>query len=329
MAKWHTTVVAVAILLGASLVMAHNHTYTRYGFDIDNPGVSCADIYDKNPTSRGKSAYYILKTDHLFFAYCDMELDCGGSKGGWMRIADIKKGDTCPHGWRKYQHLPYCTGGSLSGCYSVNFTTNSTSYDRVCGKVVGYQKGIMDAFYPSAYMRKKLDQSISQLQSSNTEKIEGISLTSEGIGGYRPITASQSLDGVYVDGISITSGDPRKHVWTYAIGASDDHKPYNGKYNCPCAKYPGPDPPPFVGPHYYCESGNTGKGEHTELYTNDTLWDGKCCLPDNSCCRDVGMPWFFRQFPTNTTGNIEVRLCQDELLANEAVVVEEIQLYVQ
>ena len=59
---------------------------------------SCAGIrsyvYNKNLTSHGRSGYYVLKTDHFFFAYCDMELDCGGTKGGWMRIA----GDICPSG---------------------------------------------------------------------------------------------------------------------------------------------------------------------------------------------------------------------------------------
>ena len=88
---WYTIIVALA-LLGASLVEAHDDTCsTRYGFDIDFPGTSCVDIYNKNPTSHGRSGYYVLKTDHLFFAYCDMELDCGGIKGGWMRVADIKK----------------------------------------------------------------------------------------------------------------------------------------------------------------------------------------------------------------------------------------------
>ena len=33
----------------------------------------------------------------------------------------------------------------------------------------------------------------------------------------------QSIDGVYVDSISITIGSPRRHVWTYAVGISDDH----------------------------------------------------------------------------------------------------------
>ena len=95
-----TTIVVLAVL-AAPLVMAQDDTCTRYGFDINLPGASCADIYNKNPTSHERSGYYVLKTDRLFFAYCDMELNCGGTKGGWMKIADIKRGDTCPSGWSK------------------------------------------------------------------------------------------------------------------------------------------------------------------------------------------------------------------------------------
>jgi len=303
MMKCYTIIVVLAIL-EASLVMAQYDTCTRYGFDIDHPGVSCADIYNKNPTSRGRSGYYTIKTDHLFFAYCDMELDCSGNKGGWMRIVDIdtSRGDTCPSGWTSYKS--YCTGGQAAGCHSAQFSTNSTSYHKVCGKIKGYQKGTMDGFFPFAYAHGKVNY-------------------------YRPVTSSRSLDGVYVDGISITSGNPRKHVWTYAVGLSDDYK--YPQLNCPCAKYPGPDPPTYVGSHYYCESGNTGtyNGEFAMLYTNDLLWDGAGCGSQNSCCYDTGMPWFFRQFSTITTGDIEVRICYDEVFNNEAVVVEQIQLYVQ
>ena len=41
-----------------------------------------------------------------------MKLDCGGTKGGWMRIADIdaSRGDTYPRGWHSYNS--YYTGGS-------------------------------------------------------------------------------------------------------------------------------------------------------------------------------------------------------------------------
>ena len=285
MIMFNANTLVITILVACAA--AQDDTCTRYGFDIDLLGASCADIYNKNPTSR--SGYYVLKTDHLFVAYCDMELDCGGTKGGWMRIADLNKGDTCPSEWNSYSS--YCTGGSTAGCYSAYFSTNSTSYSKVCGKVVGYQKGSMDAFHTSS--------------------------------GSSP----PSLDEIYVDGISITSGNPRKHVWTYAVGLSDDYNyPH---FNCPCAKTPGPDPPTFVGSHYYCESGNTGTYLHASLYSSDPLWDGAGCLPKNSCCYDAGLPWFFRQFPVTITGDIEVRICHNQPFSDEGVAVEQLQFYVQ
>ena len=245
------TIKVALVILAASLVMAQDDTCPRYGFDIDLPGYSCADIYNKNPTSHSRSGYYVLKTDHLFFAYCDMELDCGGTKGGWMKIADIdtSRGDKCPSGW--YSYNSYCTGGSAGGCYSVHFSTNSTGYSKVCGRAKGYMKGTMDAFGPSS-------------------------------------RSSRSLDEAYVDGISITFGNPRKHVWTYAAGASKSIA--SGEYNCPCAKVPGPDPPTFIGNHYYCESGNTGRINSSVVYTDDQLWDGAGCQPGNNCCSHAGMP---------------------------------------
>ena len=285
--------ILVLSILGTLLVMAQDDICSRYGLDNNLPGASCADIYNKNPTSYGRSDYYVLKTDHLFSTYCDMELDCGGTKGGWMRIADIdtSRGDVCPSGWTSYNS--YCTGGSAAGCHSVYFLTNSTSYSKVCGKVVGYQKGNMDAFYASAH------------------------------------STSRSLDGVYVDGISITCGNPRQHVWTYAAGASEDDAVV-ARYNCPCAKYPGPDPPVYIGSHYYCESAlNNRRNVTSEFFTDDPLWDGAGCPSENNCCYDAGLPWFFRQFPVTTTGNIEVRICHDEQFSNEGVGVEQIQLYVQ
>ena len=68
-----------------------------------NPGRSCDDIYQINKASRGRSDYYWIETsaDLLQQVYCDMELECGGHKGGWMRIADVdtSTAGTCPSGW--------------------------------------------------------------------------------------------------------------------------------------------------------------------------------------------------------------------------------------
>ena len=296
----------VMILLGEFLggMAEDNCTITDYGLKASTPGISCADIYSKNPASCGNSGEYIIKTDRLYFVYCDMELDCKGHKG-WMRIADLNttKGDDCPDGWVKntaYKSL--CTGGVTAGCYSANFSTIDTHYTKVCGQMKGYQKGSTDAFYPHAYAHGNINY-------------------------YKPDTVSRALDGVYVDGVSITTTSPRKHIWTYAVGTSDDHKDY--LTNCPCAVHPGPSPPVYVGQDYYCESGTTGEFGYNSLYYDDPLWDGKQCTSENGCCSQADAPWFFRHFITKQYGAIEIRICRDQAFSDEGVGIEQLQLFVQ
>ena len=138
----------------------------------------------------------------------------------------------------------------------------------------------------------------------------------------------RSIDTTYVDGVSITLGNPRKHVWTYVSGYSD-----HGKFptsNCPCAPVPGPSPPSFVGEHYYCESGDNSQGGRTGFFTSDPLWDGSGCVnAKNNCCTKVGLPWFIREFPEYQDDDIEVRICYDEHYSTEAVLVDKVILYVQ
>ena len=51
---------------------------------------SCNDIYKINKASRGVfDNYSITTTTGVHQVYCDMELECGGHKKGWMRIADL------------------------------------------------------------------------------------------------------------------------------------------------------------------------------------------------------------------------------------------------
>ena len=104
------------------MAVEQNSTSARYGFDIDNPGASCADILDNNPVSHGKSDYYAIKTDQIHTVYCDMELECGGHRGGWMKVADYdtSRGDDCPIGWIKTtaNNIDMCRSSSNSaGCY--------------------------------------------------------------------------------------------------------------------------------------------------------------------------------------------------------------------
>jgi len=76
--------------------------FSSLGMLESNPGKSCDDIYQINKTSRGVSTHYWIQTfTGVHQMYCDMELECGGYKGGRMRIADLvtSRGDDCPTGW--------------------------------------------------------------------------------------------------------------------------------------------------------------------------------------------------------------------------------------
>ena len=131
----------------------------------------------------------------------------------------------------------------------------------------------------------------------------------------------------YVDGFSITYGSPRKHLWTYAGGVSDNAN--YPSWNCPCAKYPGPSPPVFVENNYYCESGNSGGLNFRPIYVNDPLWDGEGCGTGNNCCAQPGMPWFCRTLPQEVEGDIEVRLCANQAYYDEDMFLELLEIYIQ
>jgi len=65
-------------------------------------------------------------------------------------------------------------------------------------------------------------------------------------------------------------------------------------------------------------------------YTDDPLWDGAGCVhPNNNCCTNVGLPWFIREFPITQHDNIEIRICTNEVYSNEAVLVDQLKLYIQ
>ena len=279
------------------------------GVSSSSPGKSCNEIYQINKATRGMSGTYWIRSDNDIIqqVYCDMELECGGHKGGWMRVTqlDTANGDACPDGWvNNPDNNSLCTGGNPAGCYSANFSV-PYSYNKICGQVRGFQKGSTNAFYPHAYAK---------------------GLTPEG-GPVPDVYASKTINGVYVDGVSITFGDTCKHVWTYAAGLSDDY--YYPYYNCPCASNSSLQAPSFVGNDYYCESGNTGIIDDSVLYFEDALWDGKQCSSDNSCCDRTGQPWFFHQLPIGVKEHLEVRICQDQSFANEATLVQKLYIFIQ
>ena len=305
--------IAIIIIVGwaCHLVTAQEKVCSAFcstnhlGMLQSSPEKSCDDIYQINKASRGASGnYWINTTTGVHQVYCDMELECGGHNGGWMRIADLdtSRGDDCPSGWTKITtfgggqpSIDVCRSPNNNvNCYPTIFSVNGVSYHKICGKARGYQRHTTDAF---GGPRNQFDCDINN----------------------------------YVDELSITIGNPRKHVWTYAAGFSEiTTRPSNRNY-CPCATAPGGIlPPSFVGDHYYCESGYIGVLTTSEIfYTSDPLWDGSGCFRTTTeCCANVNLPWFSRQFCMAQQDDIEVRICTDEHFSNEAVAVDQLQLFV-
>ena len=156
----------------------------------------------------------------IAFNLDDLMSSCAGMDGVWKRIAgfNITAGDDCPSPWVKSSH------NGVSFCRSPNNSRGCYSVNYSTNGI-GYQRVCGRA---SGYQKGSPD-------------------------GFRIISV---VDGHYVDGLSITHGSPRQHIWTYAVGVTDSNSHTDIiPSNCPCATYRGQDPPSFVGMHYYCESG--------------------------------------------------------------------------
>ena len=261
-------------------------------------GSSCEDIYNSNPEVCDKSGYYRINDSQ--WTYCNMTATnngdtictCAGVGGGWRRIAkiDISAGDDCPGKWRKATQsgVSFCRVASSYWfvCSSANFSTTGISYQRVCGRARGYQKGDTLAFY----------------------------------GVYK----SKTIDEDYVSGLSITySSNPRKHIWTYASGrgerAIDSH-------TCPCTKTAAYTYS-FVGNNYYCESASWYIRNYDTYFFNDTLWDGAGCI--DNCCDDTTQPWFYRQLNQTTQDDIEARICSYGNFMHRSTLIDQFELYIQ
>lgn len=251
------------------------------------PAPSCAAILSSLP-----SGYYFVSGANGTFesVFCDMSLSCGNTTGGWMRVAEVDFSNTselCPTGFSER------TDGTLRtchtdnmGCTSIDYSTFGVTYSRVCGRLVGYQLGNPDAF----------------------------------------LNAMVGLDDQYLDGWSMTHGDPpRQHIWSFALGATEDTTDSTG---CPCNVGSTAVPPAFVGNDYFCDSAALMMVMNT-LLTANPMWDGIGCDTSSMCCSFNSPPWFYRELPQPTSDDIELRACQDESVSIEGAVIELIEIYVQ
>ena len=138
----------------------------------------------------------------------------------------------------------------------------------------------------------------------------------------------KAIDDPYVDGISITHGSPRQHIWTLIAGNREIR---TSGHVCPCIINSTSSVPSFVGNDYFCESGHgTALAPTHQLYTDDPLWDGEGCGGNEGpCCNAPGIPWFHKVLSTTTTDYIELRICSDESTYNEDTPVSLYEIYVK
>ena len=291
-----------------------SHERSGYYWILDGPcrvycginytGSSCEDIYNNNPETRDKSGYY--RIDNNQWTYCNMTIiaiangdsisTCAGVGGGWRRIVNINisAGDDCPDEWRKATQsgVSFCrvaSNDSQFTCSSANFSTNGISYQRVCGRARGYQKGWTLGFYTGRQ--------------------------------------NASIDKYYISGLSIThSNNPRQHIWSFVSGHSERSSNYG---NCPCASVAlTTTSPSFVANNYYCESATLSAPDYNTYFFNDTLWDGAGCI-GGTCCDDTTQPWFYRQLNQITQDDIEARICTYGPFTRRSPLIDQLELYIQ
>lgn len=258
---------------------------------------SCQDIINSCGED-APSGYYDIMAGNgttVVSVYCDMNGTSCDDKGGWMRVAWLNMTDpdqTCLGDWdyAVYSDTRVCV--KWAGCSINFFYTHGIPFSQVCGMARGYQYGSNDAFNP--YYK----------------------------GGNNGI----NTDGRYADGIQISYGNNRKHIWAYVVANNA-----NGQdtYSCPCNEGSRSLIPNYVHDYYYCEAASAN-GWSNIFYDTDVLWDGQNCdFREGPCCSNPKMPWFYRDLGETTTSNIEVKLCADEGAGNERVSMDQMQLFVR
>ena len=221
---------------------------------------------------------------------------CGCGGPSWTKLVDLDMSDTtqtCPtSSWRLISTSSVrACGRTAVGCQSATFPARGKSYTRVCGQVNGIQFGHPDGF----------------------------------------ATDSLSLEAGYVDGVSITRGSPRQHIWTFVgyVGAYNIHYIHSW---CPCSNInrKGTTPiPAFIGNNYFCDTGNFATNHRAIYHSGNPLWDGEGCSPISTCCQFNNPPWFCTSLPDSTTDDLEVRICGNEAATSEDTVITRLEIYIK
>ena len=247
---------------------------------------SCREILDAG-LSGGNGDYVISVGGVATTVYCDMDA------GGWTRVGTIDPVAGCPGELvAATDSVPGCWAPMTGSCTpgrsfrvaSVSFEPVLSSYSEIRGFARGRQHGTTDAF-------------------AALEEV-----------GYR------SIEEPYVDGLSITVGAPREHVWTFAAGLFD-FAALDDPNMCPCAT--GRPPPSFVADAYDCDASNTDGGALDCRWHDGTLWDvtRSCDVP----ATEEDVPFEVNVGPRSDPIDLRLLLDQDD----ENISIQALELYVR
>ena len=171
----------------------------------------------------------------------------------------------------------------------------------MCGKIIGYQFGYV------------------------TDFIRLLDYTSG------PPVLIHNINLGYVNGVSLTHGSPREHIWSFAA-AMQEYDSNQQKHSCPCINTRTPpnlvaNTIEFLGDDYFCDTGSENQVQKI-FYGGDPLWDGAGCGPFNTCCSWNSPPWFRKELSPPTSDDIEMRLGVSNY-QNADVYIESLEIYVQ
>ena len=268
------------------------------GLSYSNPIERCSDVIEEN--SHGSDGWYWIRDasnndlpPHLMMCFLRGHAQCGD--GVWMRIGYF---DT-------RQPLAKCPDPLM------RLVVDGSSY------CMRHASGCDSVFF--------------DVLGTNYSEICGRIVAKQY--GNMNAFSSFTVAGAYAEGILITRGSPRQHVWTYTVAdVANPASDYNQDDVCPCTGHDSaPQPPSFFGSDYYCDSANdAGRNAERRLYSKE-LWnsEGPICNVNASCCNNPDQPWFKKKVAEPVSDDIELRWCASESVAAEGTATQLVELYIR
>ena len=248
------------------------------------PAASCAAL----PPSSHSGYYWVSNSnDSPTLVYCTMS--CGTLTGGWMRVGFLDMTNS------NYQ----CPSGLMERIYIDSPDIRTCVRNEASGGCSSVELSTANIQYSTVCGR------ITAYQVGSPDDFR-----------------SNDINSAYVDGVSLTHGNQRQHIWTFAAAGRGD------RICDPCRDETRPD---SVGNDFFCDTGNPRSSSATSrtFHSDNPLWDGDECVADNECCPTDNPPYFLKTLPQPTTDDIEMRVCRNEGRGNEDIAIETVEIYVQ